>query len=148
MMKVLDGRPWCFDNMLVLLKEADGDEQPDQVILQHSPFLVRIKNLPFNYRSNEIVRGLIGNMGEIMEIEEDVLGFGKYRCVKVMINITKPLCRYRKIKDKKGKSFKLISHMKDFPYFALLVVLWDIRNEIAMVCLKKTKRKLLVGVLH
>lgn len=31
MLKVLDGRPWCFDDMLVLLKEADGDEQPNHV---------------------------------------------------------------------------------------------------------------------
>lgn len=36
MMKVLDGRPWCFDNMLILLKEVEGNEQPDKVILNHS----------------------------------------------------------------------------------------------------------------
>lgn len=38
MSKAMEGRPWCFDNMLVLLKEAEGDEQPDQVILHRSPF--------------------------------------------------------------------------------------------------------------
>ncbi|XP_048499711.1 uncharacterized protein LOC104890046 isoform X5 [Beta vulgaris subsp. vulgaris] len=36
--KVMDGRPWCFDNMLILLKEADGEEQPDRVIINLSPF--------------------------------------------------------------------------------------------------------------
>lgn len=40
MMKVLEGRPWCFDNILILLKEADGEEQPDQVTLHQSPFWV------------------------------------------------------------------------------------------------------------
>ena len=70
----MEGRPWCFDNMLMLLKEAEVDEQPDQVTLNNSPFQIRLKNLPFNMRSNEIVIALIGNMGKILEIQEDVLG--------------------------------------------------------------------------
>lgn len=117
MTKVLEGRPWCFDNMLILLKEADGDEQPEQVILQHSPFWVRIKNLPFNSRSDEVVRALIGNMGEILEIEEDVLGFGKYRRAKVMLDVSKPLRRYRKIKDRKGKEITVDFAYERLPFF-------------------------------
>lgn len=54
-------------------------------------------------RSDDVVKALIGNMGEILEIEEDVLGFGHYRRVKVMLDTTKPLRRYRKLRDKKGK---------------------------------------------
>lgn len=48
MNRVLEGRPWCFNNMLVLLKEANGDEQPDQVTINQYPLWVQIKNLPFN----------------------------------------------------------------------------------------------------
>ena len=117
MKKVLDGRPWCFDNMLILLKEADGDEQPDQVTLNHSPFWVRIKNLPFNTRSNEVIRALVGSMGEILEIEEDVLGFGRYRRVKVMLDITKPLRRFRKIKDKRGREIQVDFAYERLPFF-------------------------------
>lgn len=117
MMKVLDGRPWCFDNMLILLKEADGDEQPDQVNLFQSPFWVRIKNLPFNSRSDEIIRALVGNMGEILEIEEDILGFGKYRRVKVMLDVTKPLRRFRRMKDNKGKEIVVDFAYERLPFF-------------------------------
>lgn len=46
-MKVLDGRPWCFDNMLVVLKEAEGDEQPDQISLIYSSSLDSRKKPPF-----------------------------------------------------------------------------------------------------
>ncbi|XP_010674595.1 uncharacterized protein LOC104890716 [Beta vulgaris subsp. vulgaris] len=106
MKKVLDGRPWCFDNMLIILKEVDGDEQPDQVSLIYSPFWIRLKNLPFNMRSDEVVRALIGNLGEIIDIEKDVLGFGRYRRIKVMLDITKPLRRYRKVRDRKGMIYK------------------------------------------
>lgn len=111
MMKVIECRPWCFDNMLILLKEADGDEQPDQVTLKHSPFWIRLKNLPFNNRSNDVVKALVGNMGEILDMEEYVLGFGRFRRVKVMLDVSKPLRRYRKMRDKKGKEIQV-----DFSY--------------------------------
>ena len=119
MMKVLDGRPWNFDNMLVLLKEADGDEPPDQVTLNQSPFWVRLKNLPFNMRSDNVVKALIGNMGDIIEIEEDVLGFGRFRRVKVMLDISKPLRRYRKLRDKKGSEIQIDFAYERLPYFCL-----------------------------
>lgn len=119
MRKVLDGRPWCFDNMLVLLKEADGDEPPDQVILNQSPFWIRLKNLPFNMRSDDVIKLLIGNMGDIIEIEEDVLGFGRYRRVKVMLDISKPLRRYRKLRDKKGNDIQVDFAYERLPFFCL-----------------------------
>ena len=117
LMKVMDGRPWCFDNMLVLLKEADGEEQPDQVSIIHSPFWVRLKNLPFNYRSDDIVKALVGNMGEILEVEEDVLGIGRYRRIRVMLDVTKPLRRFRKIKDKKGRELQIDFAYERLPFF-------------------------------
>lgn len=115
--KVLDGRPWCFDNMLILLKEANGDEQLDQVTLIHSPFWVRIKNLPFNIRSDDVIRALVGTMGEILEIEEDVMGFGRYRGVKVMLDVTKPLRRFRKMKDKRGREIQVDFAYEHLPFF-------------------------------
>nr|CCA66053.1 hypothetical protein [Beta vulgaris subsp. vulgaris] len=119
MMKVLDGRPWCFDNTLILLKEAEGDEQPDQVSLNHSPFWIRLKNLSLNHRSNDVVKALIGNMGEILDIEEDVLGFGRYRRVKVMLDVSKPLRRYRKIRDKRGRELQIDFAYERLPFFCL-----------------------------
>ncbi|XP_048502313.1 uncharacterized protein LOC125498299 [Beta vulgaris subsp. vulgaris] len=119
MLKVLDGRPWCFDNMLVLLKEADGDEPPDQVTIYQSPFWIRLKILPFNMRSNEVIKALIGNMGEILELEEDVLGIGRYRRVKVMLDTRKPLRRFRKIKDRKGSEIQIDFAYERLPFFCL-----------------------------
>ena len=117
--KVMEGRPWCFDNMLVLLKEADGDEQPDQVNLQHSPFWIRLKNLPFNMRSDDVVKALIGNMGEILDMEEDALGIGRYRRVKVMLDVSNPLRRYRKVRDRKGQELQVDFAYERLPFFCL-----------------------------
>ncbi|XP_021739451.1 uncharacterized protein LOC110705826 [Chenopodium quinoa] len=120
--KVLKGRLWCFDNMLVVLKEIDGNEQPDEVILNQSPFWVRIKNLPFNCRTDAHVRKLVEGMGEILELEEDSLGVGRFRRVKIMLDVTRPLRRFQKINDRRVLTFELILLMNVCPSFALLVV--------------------------
>ena len=39
-------------------------------------------------RSNEVLKALISNMGEILDIEEDVLGIGRYRHVKVLLDVS------------------------------------------------------------
>lgn len=62
-------------------------------------------------RFDDVVRAILCNLGEIIDIEEDAFGFGHYRCVKVMLDTTKPLRRYKKKRDKKGKEIEI-----DFAY--------------------------------
>ncbi|XP_021747549.1 uncharacterized protein LOC110713404 [Chenopodium quinoa] len=115
--RVLNGRPWCFDNKLIVMKEVEGDEQPDQVSLYHSPFWVRIKNLPFNCRTDDDVKEIVANWGEVMEVEEDILGLDRFRRVKLMINITKPLRRFQRILDKGRKTVCVEFAFERLPFF-------------------------------
>lgn len=115
--KVLIERPWCFDNVLILLKEIEGDEQPEQVKITHSPFWVRIKNLPFNCRSDEDAKALMKSMGDVLELEEDKLGIGRYRRVKVLLDVRKPLRRFQKIKDKRGREIQVDYAYERLPFF-------------------------------
>ncbi|XP_021719181.1 uncharacterized protein LOC110686878 [Chenopodium quinoa] len=117
MEKVLNGRLWCFDNMLVILKEIDGNEQPEEVVLTKSPFWVRIKNLPFNCRFDAHVRKLIEGIGEVMEIEEDDLGIVWFRRVKIMLNTTRPLRRFQKIIDRRWKDLQVDFAYERLPFF-------------------------------
>lgn len=61
-------------------------------------------------------------MGEIIEIEEDYLGIGKYRRVKVMLDVSKPLRRYRKIKDKRGRELQVDFAYERLPFFCFACV--------------------------
>lgn len=70
-----------------------------------------------NNRSDEIVKALIGNMGKILDIEKDVLGFGKYRRVKVLLDVTRPLRRFRKMKDRRGMEFRVDFVYERLPFF-------------------------------
>lgn len=56
-------------------------------------------------------------MGEIIEIEEDVLGIGRYRRVRVMLDVTKPLRRFRWIKDKHGRKIQIDFAYERLPFF-------------------------------
>lgn len=38
-----------------------------------------------------------------MEIEEDVLGLDRYRRIRIMMDVTKPIRRNRKVVDRRGK---------------------------------------------
>ncbi|XP_021848791.1 uncharacterized protein [Spinacia oleracea] len=117
--KVLMGRPWCWENHLVVLKEVAGDEQPENVILDRSPFWVRVCKLPFNCRSNAYVKALTAGVGEFLDIEEDVLGLDRYRQIKLMIDITKPIRRNQKLKDRRGREVMVEFKYERLPYFCL-----------------------------
>ncbi|XP_021761808.1 uncharacterized protein LOC110726645 [Chenopodium quinoa] len=141
--KVLTGRPWCFDNMLLVLKEIEGGEQPEQVSLFHSPFWVRLRNLPFNCRSDNDVRELVINLGDLMEIEKDVLGLDRFRRVRVMINVPKPLRRYQKIRDKGGKEAIVEFTYERLPFFCYACgVIGHSERDCAMISEEAKKKQL------
>lgn len=48
--KVLDGRPWTFDNNLVLLDSIEGSVQPSNILLNKSLFRICMYNLPMDCR--------------------------------------------------------------------------------------------------
>ncbi|CAO2833719.1 unnamed protein product [Amaranthus hypochondriacus] len=92
--KVLEGRPWCFENKLLVLQEIDDEVQPSELVLNFSPFWVRLYNLPFGYRSDERLKVIAKALGDLMEIEEDFLNINPYRRIRVYMDITKPLKRF------------------------------------------------------
>lgn len=46
-------------------------------------------------------------MGKVIEIEEDLLGLDRYRRVKLMMNVTKPLRRFRDSMDWGGREVRV-----------------------------------------
>ncbi|KAL2935841.1 Tetraacyldisaccharide 4'-kinase [Bienertia sinuspersici] len=95
--KVLDGAPWNFDNQLLFLKHVHGGEQPESIVLDKCPFWVRLYNFPLDSRTKGDVTIIARNMGEVLEVEEDDLGWDKSRRVRVLLDVTKPLRQSQKI---------------------------------------------------
>lgn len=78
-------------------------------------------------------------MGPIIVIEEDVLSFGRYRRIKVLLDITKPLRRYRKLKDKKGNEIQIDFAYERLPFFFLACGVMGHSEKYCQVVLEEDK---------
>ncbi|XP_021770736.1 uncharacterized protein LOC110734918 [Chenopodium quinoa] len=96
--KVLDGRPWAFDNQILLLKETKADEQPSDVEFNSCSFWIRLIDVPFGRRNKQYAREVGDCIGECLEVDDfDSLGWEKFMRVKVIVDINKPLQRGLKV---------------------------------------------------
>lgn len=101
--KVLDGRPWSFDQNLVLFKEIDGTAQPSNISLTYCPFWVRLYNLPLDSRTERRIRLIGGGLGTVLDVEFDGIGWDRSARVKILLDVTKPLRHIQQIRSKEGK---------------------------------------------
>uniref|UniRef100_A0A803N338 CCHC-type domain-containing protein n=1 Tax=Chenopodium quinoa TaxID=63459 RepID=A0A803N338_CHEQI len=119
--KVLDGRPWGFDNQNLLLKEICADEQPSDVCFDTCPFWIRLLDVPFGKRTSRFAREVGDCIGECLEVDEsDPIGWEEYMRVKVLVNITKPLRRGLKVAMESGVTKWIglkYERLGDFCYF-------------------------------
>ncbi|XP_021770650.1 uncharacterized protein At4g02000-like [Chenopodium quinoa] len=119
--KVLDDRPWVFDNQILLLKEICADEQPSEVTFDSCPFWIRLIDVPFRLCSIKFARDDGDCIGECLEVDESgPLCWEEYMRVKVVVNITKPLRRGMKVVVETGSTkwvgFKY-ERLGDFCYY-------------------------------
>ena len=115
--KILAGRPWSFEQKLLVLQAIEGDEQPSQVVLDSSPFWVRIYNLPFNCRAEEDIRAVTACLGLVLEVDVDDFGLERFCRVKIMLNIFKPLRRQQRIRRKDGVIMMIEYKYERLPHF-------------------------------
>ncbi|XP_048504264.1 uncharacterized protein LOC125499468 [Beta vulgaris subsp. vulgaris] len=115
--KILAGRPWSFDQKLLVLNEIVGDEQPSQVVLDSSPFWVRLYNLPFNCRAAEEVKAIASCLGEVLEVDLDDFGLERFCRVKILLNVYKPLRRKQRIRRKDGVLTTIEYKYERLPFF-------------------------------
>lgn len=146
--KVLEGGPWCWDNHLIVLKEVEGDEQPEDVELKFLPFRIRVLKLSFNCYSNAYVKALTKDIGDFLEIEDDVLGIDHYRCIRRLVDISKPLRRFQWIQDKKGREVKVEYKYERLPYFCFACGIIGHSECDCLALLEEDKKKKLGWGLH
>ena len=87
----MDGRPWSFDHQLLVLQEFDGKTHPSQMVFTQSIFWVQIHDMPL-VCMNRMVGTRIGeSIGAVedIDVEDDGTGWGRYLCVRVLIDIMK-----------------------------------------------------------
>ena len=117
---VLNGRPWCFENKLLVLQEIDREKQPADMEFNFLPFWIRLYNLFVGYRSDEKVRTIAKALRDVLEIEEDFLNINPFRRVRVWLDVTKPLKRFQMIRLKNNTTLTIPLKYERLPHFCFM----------------------------
>ena len=101
--KVMEGRPWTFDQHLVMMNDnIDGGLQPSDITLDWSPFWVRLYYLPSDSRSKHHISMLGCSIGDVLEVESNGILQDHSARMKIMLDIRKSLRRILKFRNSKG----------------------------------------------
>lgn len=109
---VMNGGPWSFDNIMLVLATIPQGENPVKVPLVFVNIWIQIYELPFGFM-NETVGKQLGNFfGEFImyDHKDDSSLWRDYMRVKIKLDVRKPLKRKKKIITRDGKEF--IVHCK------------------------------------
>lgn len=95
MVKVLDHSPWPFDKKLILVKRFMGDLSSGNVSFQHSPFWIRVFNIPIKSMNGAVATRIAREIGSpiLVIAPSSGLAWGPFLQIRVDIGITKPLMR-------------------------------------------------------
>ena len=94
--KVLMGEPWSFDRHLVVLQRYDLILPMKKVDFSKTSFWVQIHNLPLSYLTLEVALEIGESLGTVNKSVgiSDMVG-GNFMRIRVLIDITRPLCHGR-----------------------------------------------------
>jgi hypothetical protein len=96
---ILEGRPWLFDGNLFAVMPFDGLTPPSQLVFEKAAFWVRMYNLPLACMGSDIGKQIGATVGEVVEVDQNdgEAKWGEFLRVRIIIDLTKPLDRGRKI---------------------------------------------------
>lgn len=95
MRRVLNGGPWCFDNMLLLLKKWEVGMKADSVNFHDVDFWIQLWGLPFECISPEIGEMIGNRIGQVLEVRKMADGdeWGRYVRVRIRLPLDRSLRR-------------------------------------------------------
>jgi hypothetical protein len=97
--RVLQNGPWAYDRSLVVCQRVEDNIPIKEIPFTHILFWVQIHDLPVLSLSTEVSETIGQTLGSVEQAPESIEdnGGGPWMRVRVTIDITKPLCRGRKI---------------------------------------------------
>ncbi|GAU17074.1 hypothetical protein TSUD_105730 [Trifolium subterraneum] len=102
--RVLKKGPWSFDGHTLILGLLQQGQTPTSVALNHVPFWVQIHDVPVGGMTTTAGKQSGNFIGEFMEYDEKNNSnfLSTFMRIRVLVDIRKPLKRFKKIKTKVG----------------------------------------------
>ena len=96
--RVIQGEPRAFDRHLVVFERFDGYTYIQSLGFKKTVFWVQIHNIPFPLQTTETAFSIGETIGSVIKPKDlgEMLGANFMR-VRVIVDVSKPLCKGRKI---------------------------------------------------
>lgn len=92
--RVVNGGPWCFDNMVLLLRRWEAGMKADTVVFNEIDFWIQSWGLPFECITREFGEVIGGRIGVVLEVKVTEKGdWGRYVRVRFRIPLNRPFRR-------------------------------------------------------
>lgn len=93
--KILNGRPWLFDNYLFSFIRYNGLTPPHLMDFKKVAFWIQFHHQPLACMNCEVGRQIGQTIGKVEEVDVagDSVGWGRYLRVRIGIDVEKPLAR-------------------------------------------------------
>ena len=103
--RILKNQPWSFDKYLVMLQRYNTDCLMRDLVFSKTLFWVQVHDIPIRYMTKEVAENIYDIVGEVQKSAGVVTNEGGHFIrVRVMIDITLPLCQGRVITLENGSS--------------------------------------------
>nr|XP_023911268.1 uncharacterized protein At4g02000-like [Quercus suber] len=102
--RILQNRPWSFGKHLVMLQRYNSDVPVRDLIFKTTLFWVQVHDIPVRYMNRRVAEDICEVVGEVQKsagaVNDDG---GLFIRVRVLIDISLPLCRGRLITMENGE---------------------------------------------
>lgn len=142
--RVLDGRPWVFEGNLFLVEDFDGTIPPSKYTFEKAAFWVRMIDLPLGCMGQAIGRRIGETVGAVEMVDTDAngIGWGEFLRVKILLDLSKPLPRGRKI-NIQGKCVWITFQYEHLPKLCFTCgIIVMARRGVRRIALCETKKSL------
>lgn len=104
--RIIKKGPWYFDNHLLVLNVLPENGAPNQANLQFVPFWIQVHDVPVGLMSEKVGKDIANFLGDFIEYDakNNSNHLRTYMRIRVMLDVTKPLKRQKKIKKPGGES--------------------------------------------
>ena len=110
--RILSSEPWSFDKHIMVLSRYDKENPTITSELNKVAFWVQVYDIPLRFRNKEIAEQICEMVGTILHpCEATDNEEGSFIRVRVLVDISKPVCRGRRISLDDGKA-----HWVSFKY--------------------------------